>query len=84
MASFYPHLTLLQVELKSEPTCLTEEEAQKQEQEEQIQQISLQLQEQLEQHSAQQSAQALALPDTIDTEMDIVLDSKDQNFLNAF
>lgn len=69
------------MEPKTEPTCLTEEEALKQEQEEQIQQISLQLQEQLEHH---QSAEALALPDTIDTEMDIVLDSKDQSFLNAF
>ncbi|XP_034243183.1 KAT8 regulatory NSL complex subunit 2 [Thrips palmi] len=72
-----PSFPKSKVEPKTEPTCLTQEEALKQEQEEQIQQISLQLQEQLEQ-------QSLALPDSIDTDMDIVLDSKDQNFLNAF
>lgn len=69
------------MEPKIEPTCLTEEETLKQEQEDQIQQLSLQLQEQLE----QQAAHGLSIPDAISTEMDLVLDSKEnQNFLNAF
>lgn len=72
------------VALQSEPQCesasVTDEESQKRHQEEQIRQLSLQLQEQLE----QQTTQGLTLPDTIGSDMDMVLDSKEeQNFLTS-
>ncbi|KAE8742684.1 hypothetical protein FOCC_FOCC011716 [Frankliniella occidentalis] len=68
------------VEPKTEETSVSKEGVETHHQEEEIKQLSLQLQEQLE----QQDVQGLTLPDTIGPEMDMVLDSKDQSFLNAF